>query len=160
MIPGAALSMRDAINEIRALSIAEMERRGKVATGRTMSTLSTVVTETPGFVTGELQGESQWRFVGNGRGPGGKPPTGKIIEWLRVKGIGQGSGIPWPLVNYIRTQMAEKGSKDFREKKTNVFLSAIDDWEQKGGLAKTAEDVAGHFEQQVVTATIKGFERT
>ena len=61
MIPQAAIALRDAINEVRALSIAEMQSRGKVATGRTMSTLSTVVSVTPGFVTGELQGESQWK---------------------------------------------------------------------------------------------------
>lgn len=144
--------MRDAINAIRALSIAEMERRGKVATGRTISTLSTVVTSSPGFVTGELQGESQWKFVGNGRGPGGVPPIGPIQAWIAAKGLDISA---WA----VAKSMAKRGSKDFRNNAPNVFLSAIDDWEQKGGLDKTTDEVAGHFEQQVVTATVKGFKR-
>jgi len=158
VIPGAAISMSKAIESIRKGAIEEMERRGKVATGRTMSTLSTFVTVGPSSVVAELQGESQWRFVGNGRGPGGKPPVGKIIDWLRVKGIGQGNGVPWGLVNHIRTQMAEKGSKDFREKRTNVFLSAIDDFENNGGAENLTNEVAGYFEEQVVEAVVNNWK--
>jgi hypothetical protein len=144
--------MRDAINEIRALSIAEMERRGKVATGRTMSTLSTVVTETPGFVTGELQGESQWKWVGNGRGPGRMPPIGPIQAWIDAKGL---SISAWA----VAKTMATKGSKDFRDKRTNVFLSAIDDFEKGQGIQKLEAEVAGHFEEQAISLAIKGFSR-
>jgi hypothetical protein len=139
--------MRDAINEIRALSIAEMERRGKVATGRTMSTLSTVVTETPGFVTGELQGESQWKWVGNGRGPGGMPPIGPIQAWIDAKGL---SISAWA----VAKTMATKGSKDFRDKRTNVFLSAIDDFEKGQGIQKLEAEVAGHFEEQAISIAL------
>jgi hypothetical protein len=152
MIPGAAYAMRDAINEIRALSIAEMERRGKVATGRTISTLSTVVTETPGFVTGELQGESQWKFVGNGRGPGKMPPIGPIQAWIDAKGL---SISAWA----VAKNMAKRGSKDFRNNAPNVFLSAIDDFEKGQGIQKLEAEVAGHFEEQAISLAIKGFSR-
>jgi hypothetical protein len=152
MIPGAAYAMRDAINEIRALSIAEMERRGKVATGRTISTLSTVVTETPGFVTGELQGESQWKFVGNGRGPGKMPPIGPIQAWIAAKGLDINA---WA----VAKNMSKRGSKDFRNNAPNVFLSAIDDFEKGQGIQKLEAEVSGHFEEQAISLAIKGFSR-
>jgi hypothetical protein len=139
--------MRDAINEIRALSIAEMERRGKVATGRTISTLSTVVTETPGFVTGELQGESQWKWVGNGRGPGGMPPIGPIQAWIDAKGLAISA---WA----VAKTMALKGSKDYRNRAPNVFLSAIDDFEKGQGIQKLEAEVAGHFEEQAISIAL------
>jgi hypothetical protein len=151
MIPGAAIAMRDAIESIRKGAITEMERRGKVATGRTMSTLSTFVTVDTSTVTGELQGEEQWRFVGNGRRPGKMPPIAPIQAWIDAKGF---SISAWAVAKSI----AQRGSKDWRNKAPNVFLSAMDDFE-KDGLAKLESEVAGYFENQVVDVVVNNFKR-
>jgi hypothetical protein len=151
MIPGAAISMRDAIESIRKGAIEEMERRGKVATGRTMSTLSTFVTVGPSSVVAELQGESQWRFVGNGRGPGGVPPVENIRRWIQAKGLDLNA---WA----VAKSMAKRGSKDWRNKAPNVFLSAIDDFENKGGAENLTNEVAGYFEEQVVEAVVNNWK--
>ena len=152
MIPQAAIALRDAINEVRALSIAEMQSRGKVATGRTMSTLSTVVSVTPGFVTGELQGESQWKFVGNGRAPGRMPPVAPLQAWVDAKGL---SISAWAVAKAI----AKRGSKDFRDKKTNVFMEAMDKWEQEGGPEKTGNEAGQYFEEQAINVAINNLKR-
>jgi len=148
MIPGAAIAVRDAIEEIRALSIAEMERRGKVATGRTISTLSTGVTVSDASVTGTLTGEEQWKWVGNGRRPGRMPPIAPIQAWIDAKGL--------TISAYaVARTIGRLGSKDYRNNAPNVFLSAIDDFE-KGPGGKRLEDKAGqYFEQQVIDITIK-----
>lgn len=150
MIPGAAIAMRDAIESIRKGAIEEMERRGKVATGRTMSTLSTIVTVDQFSVVGELQGESQWRFVGNGRGPGGVPPVDNIRRWIAAKGLDLNA---WA----IAKSMAKRGSKDWRNKAPNVFLSAMDDFE-KDGFAKLENEVTGYFEEQVLETAINNLK--
>ena len=152
MIPQAAIALRDAINEVRALSIAEMQSRGKVATGRTMSTLSTVVSVTPGFVTGELQGESQWKFVGNGRAPGRMPPVAPLQAWVDAKGL---SISAWAVAKAI----GKRGSKDFRDKKTNVFMEAMDKWEQEGGPEKTGDEAGQYFEEQAINVAINNLKR-
>ena len=152
MIPQAAIALRDAINEVRALSIAEMQSRGKVATGRTMSTLSTVVSVTPGFVTGELQGESQWKFVGNGRAPGRMPPVAPLQAWVDAKGL---SISAWAVAKAI----GKRGSKDFRDKKTNVFMEAMDKWEQEGGPEKTGNEAGQYFEEQAINVAINNLKR-
>ena len=152
MIPQAAIALRDAINEVRALSIAEMQSRGKVATGRTMSTLSTVVSVTPGFVTGELQGESQWKFVGNGRAPGRMPPVAPLQAWVDAKGL---SISAWAVAKAI----GKRGSKDFRDKKINVFMEAMDKWEQEGGPEKTGNEAGQYFEEQAINVAINNLKR-
>jgi hypothetical protein len=152
MIPQAAIALRDAINEVRALSIAEMQSRGKVATGRTISTLSTVVSVTPGFVTGELQGESQWRWVGNGRAPGRMPPVAPIQAWVDAKGL---SISAWAVAKAI----GKRGSKDFRDKKTNVFMDAMDQWEKGGGPEKTGNEAGQYFEEQAINVAINNLKR-
>ena len=152
MIPQAAIALRDAINEVRALSIAEMQSRGKVATGRTMSTLSTVVSVTPGFVTGELQGESQWKFVGNGRAPGRMPPVAPLQAWVDAKGL---SISAWAVAKAI----GKRGSKDFRDKKINVFMEAMDKWEQEGGPEKTGDEAGQYFEEQAINVAINNLKR-
>lgn len=151
MIPGAAISMSKAIESIRKGAIEEMERRGKVATGRTMSTLSTFVTVSPSSIVAELQGESQWRFVGNGRGPGGVPPIDNIKRWIAAKGLDINA---WA----VAQKMAKEGSKDWRNKAPNVFLSAMDDFENKGEAEALTNEVGGYFEQQVVEATINNLK--
>ena len=152
MIPGAAISMRDAINRDRALSIEEMQRRGKVATGRTISTLSTVVSVTDGFVSGELEGEEQWRYVGNGRRPGKMPPLAPIQAWIAAKGLNISA---WAVAKGI----AKNGSRDYQKGAPNVFLSAFDDFEKEGGMDKLENEAAGHFEQQAVSAAINLLKR-
>ena len=124
MIPQAAISMQQAMRELQAMSIAEGERRGKRATGRTFSTLSTFVTVGPNSVVGTMEGEEQWKYVGNGRGPGKMPPVQPIAAWVAARGLDISA---WAVARSI----AKRGSKDWRNRAPNVFESAMDDWEGK-----------------------------
>jgi len=151
MIPGAAISMRDAIEGIRKAAIAEGERRGKRATGRTLSTLSTFVTVGPSSVVGELQGEEQWKYVGNGRAPGKMPPIQPIAAWVAARGLDISA---WAVARSIAT----RGSKDWRNKAPNIFQSAMDDFE-KDGLSALEDEVGGHFEEQVLETVINNMKQ-
>ena len=150
LISTAAQAVSDAINTVRLMSIAELERRGKVATGRTISTLSTSVTISGAAITGTLTGEAQWRWVGNGRAPGRMPPVGPIRQWVEAKGL---SISPWAIAKGI----ALRGSKDFRDKKTNVFMDAFEQYES--GKAKELEERVGKvYEQQAIELAIKNLK--
>jgi hypothetical protein len=54
--------------------------------------------------------------------------------------------------------MAKRGSKDWRNKAPNVFLSAIDDFENNGGAETLTNEVAGYFEEQVVEAVVNNWK--
>ena len=139
--------MRDAMNAVLSDVKKEMVRRGKVATGRTISTLSTSVTTGDAAVVGTLTGEEQWKFVGNGRGPGGMPPINNIQRWINAKGL--------TISAYaVARTIAKKGSKDYRNRAPNVFMSAMDDFE-KDGLDRLEDKAAGAFEQQAIDMAIK-----
>lgn len=143
--------MQEAMRELRALSIQEGERRGKRATGRTFDTLSTYVVQGPNSVTGVMEGEEQWRYVGNGRGPGKMPPLQPIAAWVAARGLDISA---WAVARSI----AKRGSKDWRNRAPNVFVSAFEDW-QKDGAGRFENKLAGTFEQQVMEVTINNLKR-
>lgn len=150
LVTTAARAVSDAINTIRQMSIDELERRGKVATGRTISTLATSVTISGAAITGTLTGEAQWQWVGNGRPPGGMPPIGPIRQWVEAKGLNIS---PWAVAKGI----ALRGSKDFRDKKTNVFMDAFEQYDS--GKVKELEDRVGKvYEQQAIDLAIKNLK--
>lgn len=133
--PNTLRALDLAINEVKARSIEEAERRGKVATRGTINSLAVSVVETGTGGVAYLTGEEQWKFVGNGRAPGGMPPVQNIQAWIDAKGLEVSA---WA----VATSIAKRGSKDWRNRAPNVFLSAMDDFEQGGGLERL-EDAGG-----------------
>ena len=111
------------------------EGRMHTITGAIYDRITTSVTSGTGFVTGQLETDDYYQFVGSGRGPGGMPPVEPIQAWLNAAGISDVS--PWAIAKSI----AAKGTRDWRMKKPNVFTTAIDKWELEG-LAHL-EEVAG-----------------
>ena len=124
-----------AINEVKARSIEEAERRGKVATRGTINTLAVSVVEGGFGGVATLTGEEQWKYVGNGRGPGAMPPVARLEAWIDAKGLDLDA---WA----VATKIARDGSRDWRNRAPNVFLSAMDDFERGGGLERL-EDAGG-----------------
>lgn len=131
------------INEIKARAIEEAERRGKIATRGTLNTLSVAAFSTAHGATGILEGEEQWKYVGNGRGPGKMPPVMNIQRWIDATGSDLNA---WAVAKGI----AKRGSKDWRNNAPNVFLSAIDDFENGGGLDRLEETAGQEMEDAIV----------
>jgi len=142
--------VNDAMNELHEWVQSGMAQRGKNATGATMRsvTISTVGDET--YAEGTMSADSQWQFVGSGRGPGGLPPIGNIQLWIDAKGLDLNA---WAVARTI----AERGSADFRAKNTNVFLDAIDAWERLS--LPVTEQEAGKFLEDVVVETTLQIQR-
>ena len=128
-IQAVALAMYDAQRIITA------EGRLRNTTQGIFERITTGVTSGTGFVSGHLETDDYWRWVGNGRGPGGMPPVDSIAAWVRRAGI---DASPWAIAKTI----AAKGSRDFRLKRANVFEAGLDKWEGGQSIA-AAEDAAG-----------------
>lgn len=111
----------DAITDIRSAIEQGMEQRGKVASGSTIRSIQTGVFAATGYAMGVLSADHQWRYVGNGRGPGLMPPVESIRSWIEARGLDLS---PWAVAKKI----AREGTFDFRAKRPNVFLSEIDGW--------------------------------
>ena len=71
-----------------------LENSGRRASGQLISSVSTKVTVDGNEFVIELQLEDYWKYVEEGRGPGGFPPPDKILQWIRMKPI-----LPTPLAN-------------------------------------------------------------
>lgn len=111
------------------------EGRPRTKTGAIYDNITTDVISGSGFVTGQLETDDYWEFVGSGRRPGGQPPVDAIEAWLNKAGLSMLN--PWAIAKKIQ----KEGSKDFRMKKPNVFTTAIDKWELEG--LDHLEEVAG-----------------
>jgi hypothetical protein len=74
-----------------------------------------------------------------------------IRRWIEAKGLDLNA---WA----VAKNMAKRGSKDWRNKAPNVFLSAIDDFENNGGAESLTNEVAGYFEEQVVEAVVNNWK--
>jgi hypothetical protein len=123
-------AMLDLLGRIRE----EANDRGKVASGRTLNSLRTSVLSSPSFVVGTMTGEEQWRYWGNGRGPGRMPPVENIKAWIINKGLDLS---PWAVAKKI----AREGSRDHRLGRRNVVEVSIEAW--KEGAAIKAVERAG-----------------
>ena len=152
MITFGAIAINSAIRKVEQLAKDEMVRRGKVATGRTMSTLSTFTVQESDYLASYLEGEDQWKFVGNGRRPGGMPPIEPIQAWIDAKGL--------PLSAWgVAKKIAEEGSKDYRNNEPNVFLSAFDTFLDGAGVKELEEGTADEFEETLASQAIKIFQK-
>lgn len=150
--PNTIKALDLAINEVKARAIEEAERRGKIATRGTLNSLSVSVTPMPWGGVARMEGEEQWKFVGNGRGPGGMPPVGRLQAWINAKGLDLSA---WA----VARKMAREGSRDYRNRAPNVFLSAVDDFEQGGGLDRLEADAADEMEDVAADAVVRNLKR-
>ena len=73
----------DLVDRIRE----EAKFRGKVASGRTLASLRTTVLASDTFLVATLSGADNWKYWGNGRGPGRMPPVGPLARWIANKGL-------------------------------------------------------------------------
>lgn len=113
------VAMDDLVDRIRE----EAADRGKVASGKTLASLRTSVLGSSAFVVGTLTGGEQWKFIGNGRGPGKMPPIQNIEQWIASKGLNLSA---WA----VGRKIAREGSRDFRLGRTNIFADSIGAWQQ------------------------------
>lgn len=126
-----------------------MRDRNLNAAGTTSRSIEVGAVGGRGIVQGTLVANDNWRYVGNGRGPGKFPPLDPLRAWIKARGL--------EISEYaLQRTIGLKGSRDYRKNNRNVFLDGIEAWE-KNELPKT-EDQAGQYlvdrtEQIVLQAT-------
>lgn len=108
------------------------EGRVRTVTGAIFDRMTVMVDSGDSYVTGQLEADDYWKYVGSGRGPGGMPPVDRIREWVNRAGI---EVSPWAIAKSIAAQ----GTRAWRRKEANVFTSAIDKWEQGPDLDRLEE---------------------
>ena len=113
-----------AVDKLRLNIQAAMEDRGKNASGGTSRGIAVIPSQGQGFGAAALEADHQWRYVGNGRGPGGFPPIARIESWLRSRGLQISA---WGVARKI----AKEGSRDYRLKRRNIFVQEIEAWERE-----------------------------
>ena len=118
--------------------------RKKVATGDTLRSITTEVNSIAGVgLQGRLSANANWRYVGNGRGPGAMPPVDNIRRWIEAKGLSLSA---WAVAKRI----AKEGSRDHRQGNANVFEEGITEWQSNETLIAAAEEVAAALADTVV----------
>ena len=111
-----------------AITMYDLERRVKAegrirnTTGKIFDEMRSTVTSGADYVEGILEANDYWVFVGSGRGPGGMPPVDRIQQWIDRAGLTISA---WA----VSRKIANEGTRAWREKKPNVFLTAIEAWE-------------------------------
>ena len=126
--PAMEAAMVDLENRVKANATA----RNKNATGATVASMTHTVTAYPGALFARLEANENWRWMGNGRGPGRMPPVQNIQRWVDARGLTISA---WAVARKI----AKDGSKDYREKNANIFEQSIVEWQ--GG--KSLDDAMG-----------------
>lgn len=148
-LTGAKVLMEKAMAELQEAIKLGMTERGKVATGETMRSISHEVNSYENIqgntfgVVGRLAANDNWKFVGNGRGPGAPPPLNTIERWIQAKGLTLNA---WAVANKIGKQ----GSRDFRLKRPNVFEEEISGWQSNTNLIDASNAIAEALAQTVV----------
>ena len=138
----------NAVNDAMAALDALVKDKAQVLTTRKIvedQTLS--VTAGEGYVNGRLYAGDYWEFVGSGRGPGGMPPIDRLQDWINRAGFDLNA---WALGKSI----AERGTKAWREKKPNTYLSSLEEWQRSPALDNVeragAADLSDAYVQIIV----------
>ena len=116
IVDSAMLDLKSAIQQ-------GMAERGKNATGKTSQNIRTFTVGGGGMVQGSLEADYTWKWVGNGRGPGGVPPVAPLRAWIKLKGLDINEYV-------LAIRIAIEGTRDFRLKRRNIFLEEIEGWEK------------------------------
>lgn len=132
---------KEAVEKLRAEVRKVMVERNKNATNSTSNGIAVIASQGQGFGQALLEADSTWKWVGNGRGPGKMPPIAPIQAWISARGLTLNA---WGVARKIGL----KGSKDFREKRRNVFLQGIETWE-KESLPVAEGKMAANMETKV-----------
>lgn len=97
--------------------------RDKNASGNTSRGLAVLSRGGSDFGEAMLEADKNWRYWGNGRGPGGRPPLDNLQAWINIRGLSLSAYA-------LQTKIAREGTRDYRLKRTNIVLDEIDPWEQ------------------------------
>ena len=141
----------DFLNGIRSEAIDTMDREDRNATSRMKRSLGVEVSEGIAL-TGLLSGLSHWRYVGNGRGPGKRPPAAPLRTWLLARGLvseSKATGAAFALSRRI----GEIGTQDYRAGGINVFAKAIEAAQPK------VDDLLQVFLRDVGNAELSQFNK-
>ena len=71
-----------------------LENSGRRASGQLISSVATKVVVNGNEFIIELSVEDYFKYIEEGRGPGGFPPPEKILQWIKMKPI-----LPQPMAN-------------------------------------------------------------
>lgn len=96
---------------------------GKVATGKTRRSLRVLASGNDATGSASLIAGAQWKYVGNGRGPGKAPPLGSLEEWIQARGRNLNAYA-------LQDKIQREGTRDFRLGRKNIFLKEIDAWQR------------------------------
>lgn len=132
---------KEAVEKLRADIRKIMVERNKNATNSTTNGIGVIPSQGQGFGQALLEADSTWKWVGNGRAPGRMPPIAPIQAWINARGLTLNA---WGVARKI----GRLGSKDFREKRRNVFLQGIEAWE-KEALPVAEGKMAAQMETKV-----------
>lgn len=121
----------------------KQEGRIRTITGGIFDRMTVNVSSGAGYVVGQLETDDYWKFVGSGRRPGGMPPVQRLAEWVQRSGA---EVSPWALAKSI----AKRGTRDWRNKRPNVFTAAIDKWENGGALDGLEQESGKELEDATV----------
>lgn len=130
------------LEELKVDTQAEIQKKGKVATGETIKSLK-VKMDSHG---GELLGAKFFRQRLDGRGPtrgGGGGGSGslrdRVLVWIRAKGIGANAKEQESLSWAISKTIHEKGTKQFREGRSSGIIEAVINDRKLGNLRERIE---------------------
>lgn len=134
-----------AVDTLRSNIRTAMADAGKNATGDTSRRIDVLPSggEGAGFGQAALEMDANWKYVGNGRGPGGAPPIARLERWTAVRGLDVS---PYAL----QASIAKKGTRDFRLKRPNIPLQEAKAWEVKE-VPKAEEQLAKGLEDRVTS---------
>ena len=139
-------SLQDIVSEamvdLKGLILQGAEARGKNATGQTGRSIQTTAIQSQNTVAGTLTMEAQWKWWGNGRGPGKMPPIDNIQRWIDALGLSLSAYA-------VSHNIASKGSLDYRLKRTNLVEDEVAAWEAER-LTKLEEAVAENIMDRTV----------
>lgn len=135
----------DAIDTLRSNIRDGAEARGKNASGNTSRGLAVLSRGGLEFGEAMLEADDNWRYWGNGRGPGGRPPLSKLQDWINIRGLSLNAYA-------LQGKIAREGTRDYRLKRTNLVLDEIGPWEEND-LPQTDERLATELER----ATLEPF---
>ena len=127
-----------------------MRDRDKNATGDTSRGIEVNAVGGGGYVQGTLIADSQWKYVGNGRAPGRRPPIEPLNKWIAARNLDISAYA-------VANRIAKEGSRDYRKRNTNVFVEAIDKWEKDFPKieGKYADNLMDRTEQLILQAAPK-----
>ena len=116
---GAAL--RRLLEDYSDATQRQLDERNINATGRLRASHRVSVITDGSTTRGALYGLSYWTKAGSGSPPRTVADLDGLKEWLLAKGIVKGADDPTRIAGLIQDKIYLFGSRDFRNKKPNVY---------------------------------------